>query len=138
LSEAGDNAAIVRAAMEAWNERDVRAVERYVHPDFEWIEVEGSVDMSDRRGRGAVAEVTRDLEAAFEGYRLDPESIEEVDDRRLLAVVRESARGRESGAPVSTTYGYVLTLRDGRIARIEAYRNPASAARAAGLATPPR
>jgi ketosteroid isomerase-like protein len=49
--------------------------------------------------------------------------------------VREVARGRVSGAEVEGHWGYVTSFRDGRIARVEAYREPQRALKAAGLSS---
>jgi len=45
----------------------------------------------------------------------------------VLAIVREVARGRTSGLEVESRWGYVITVRAGRIARVEAYRDPRQA-----------
>jgi ketosteroid isomerase-like protein len=127
MSAEPDSVAIVRSAMEAWNERDLASLSRSVDPALEWIEIEEAPDMGDRRGHAAVEQVTRDLEAAFEDYRLEPQRIEQLEDGRVAAVVRESGRGRGSGAEVASLYGYIITLREGRLARIEAYRDPSVA-----------
>jgi ketosteroid isomerase-like protein len=42
----------------------------------------------------------------------------------VLAIVREVARGRTSGLEVASTWGYVITVRDGKIALVDAYRDP--------------
>ena len=56
-----------------------------------------------------------------------------LDDDRVVAVVREVARGRASGIEVAGDWGYVMTIRDGRLARVEAYRNAENALAAVGL-----
>jgi ketosteroid isomerase-like protein len=134
MSAEPDSVAVVRSAMEAWNERDLESLARYVDPALEWIEIEEALDMGDRRGHKAMEQVTRDLDSAFEDYRLEPQRIEQLDDGRVLAVVRESARGRGSGAEVAARFGYVITLRDGKVARVEAYRDPRAALEVAAQA----
>jgi ketosteroid isomerase-like protein len=47
-------------------------------------------------------------------------------------VVREVARGRSSGLEVDSRWGYVITIRAGRIAQVEAYRDPRQALEAIG------
>ena len=70
--------------------------------------------------------------AAGHGQQLDQE-VRPIGDDRVLAILREVARGRTSGVEVESRWGYVITLRDGRLARVEAYRDPARALEAAGL-----
>jgi ketosteroid isomerase-like protein len=60
------------------------------------------------------------------------ERIEEAGDR-VLAVVREVARGRSSGLEVDGRWGYLVTVEDGLIVRIEAYRDAGQALQVAGL-----
>jgi ketosteroid isomerase-like protein len=52
---------------------------------------------------------------------------------RVLAILREIGRGRASGLEVEGRWGYVVTVRDGKIERVEAYRDPRAALDAAGV-----
>lgn len=65
---------------------------------------------------------------------VEVELIAEAGDR-VLAVVREIAKGRASGMEIDGRWGYLVTVDDGLIARIEAYRDPAVALQLAGHAT---
>jgi ketosteroid isomerase-like protein len=61
-----------------------------------------------------------------------------VDDLRdageaVVARVRQSARGKGSGAPVELLFGIVFRVRDGQIARMEMYMSVAEALKAVGL-----
>jgi ketosteroid isomerase-like protein len=60
------------------------------------------------------------------------ERIDEVGDR-VLAVVREVARGRTSGVEIDGRWGYLITVENGEMVRVEAYRDPAEALRESGL-----
>jgi ketosteroid isomerase-like protein len=103
--------------------------------DLEWLEVEGAPDAkpSERRGREEVMSSLESLFEAWERYRLKPQEIRDAGEDRVLAVVKEIARGRASGIEVASDWGYVMTVRDGRVARVEAYRDPAKALAAVGL-----
>jgi ketosteroid isomerase-like protein len=68
----------------------------------------------------------------WQQYRLEAQRVEAVGDR-IVAVVREVARGRTSGAEVGSLWGYVITVRDGKIVRVEAHRDPTEALEAVGL-----
>jgi len=48
-------------------------------------------------------------------------------------VVRQSAKGRESGAAVELRAGFVYTLKGGQIVDVGNYLDPAQALEAAGL-----
>jgi|SRR6188472_2033889 ketosteroid isomerase-like protein len=57
----------------------------------------------------------------------------EVRDGRVLAFVRQTGRGRESGVPIEIHFFELCTIRDGRVRRIEYFRHRADALEAAGL-----
>jgi ketosteroid isomerase-like protein len=47
--------------------------------------------------------------------------------------VREIARGRASGVEVDSRWGYLITVEEGQIVRVEAYRDAARALQMAGI-----
>ena len=57
----------------------------------------------------------------------------EVPDGRVVALIRHSARGRQSGVPVVFHYFALYTIRDGKMRKIEFFRHRADALQAAGL-----
>jgi ketosteroid isomerase-like protein len=59
--------------------------------------------------------------------------ISEVPPDRVLGLIRQSGRGRESGVPISIHFFVVWTIRDGKVARIEYFRHRTEALEAAGL-----
>lgn len=64
------NEEVIRAALEAWNRRDLETVAKLLHPDFERVEVEESPAHAGapRVGKSAVERVTEDLDDGFTGY----------------------------------------------------------------------
>ena len=84
------------------------------------------------RGHEGVRRYWRDYLSAFE--RLDFELEELVDaSGRILAVVRERAVGRASGIAFEARIFAVWTLRDGKITRMQGFRDREEALEAAGL-----
>jgi ketosteroid isomerase-like protein len=78
--------------------------------------------------------------AFAEHYRdawLDPvrELLEviEVPDGRVLALVRQSGRGRHSGVPIVIDYFELCTIRDGKLCKVEYFRHRTDALQAAGM-----
>lgn len=53
---------------------------------------------------------------------------------RVLALVRQSGRGRQSGVPVDIHFFQLWTMRDRKVHTIEYFRHRADALQAAGLA----
>jgi ketosteroid isomerase-like protein len=99
--------------------------------------VAGSVGASGGRQLGTLragppAREPRVLFEAWESYHLEVERIHDLGDR-VVAVVREVARGRASGVEVDGRWGYVITVEEGLIVRIEAYRDAAQALQVGGV-----
>jgi ketosteroid isomerase-like protein len=84
------------------------------------------------RGRERLERNLTGLFEAWESYRLELMEVHEAGDR-VVAVVRELARGRSSGVEVDSLWGYLISVVDGKLKRVEAYRDPAAALAAAGL-----
>ena len=63
------------------------------------------------------------------------ESLEviEAPDGRVVALVRQSARGRQSGVPIVIHFFELCTIRDGKVRKVEVFRHRADALQAAGL-----
>ena len=129
----GATADLVKTLLDAWNRRDMDAVAQHLHSDFEWVEHdENPTQGPPFTGKSAVERVTEDLDDGFADYRAEVVEVVEIDDTTAVAVTRETGRGSTSGAPFSTEFGYVVTVRDGKAARVEAHRDPRDAFVAAG------
>jgi uncharacterized protein len=126
---------LVKSAFDAWNRGEVEAFTDSMAEDVAWLEVSGRPESgsSERLGRDRLRESLASLFEAWESYRIEVERIQEAGDR-VVAVVREVARGRASGVEIDGRWGYLITVEDGRIARVEAYRDAAVALQLAGLA----
>ena len=118
--------AVVRGVFEAWNDGDLDSLASVLADDVEWFEVGGRLDRPQTTGREGLRAGLESLYDTWSSYRLEPEEVRDVGDR-VLAVVREVARGRTSGLEVESRWGYVITVRGDRIARVEAYRDPRQA-----------
>jgi ketosteroid isomerase-like protein len=57
----------------------------------------------------------------------------DVPDDRVVAFVRQSARGRQSGVPIVIHFFVLHTIRDGKLRKVQFFRHRADALRAAGL-----
>jgi uncharacterized protein len=127
------NLAVVQSAFDAWNRGDIEAFAGHAAEDVVWLEVAGRPEggSAERHGRERMREALASLFDAWESYRLEVERIEEAGGR-VLALVREVARGRASGVEVDGRWGYLITVEDGLMVRIEAYRDPDAALRVAG------
>jgi ketosteroid isomerase-like protein len=129
-----DNLALVESAFDAWNRGDIDAFAGHTAEDVAWLEVSGRPEggLSERFGRDRLRRSLASLFDAWESYHIEVERIEQAGER-VLAIVREVARGRASGMEIDGRWGYLITVEDGSIVRIEAYRDAAQALQTAGL-----
>ena len=126
---------LVESAFEAWNRGDLDGFAEHVSEDVAWLEVSGRPEGggdTELVGRDRMRNSLRSLFDAWESYHLEAERLEDLGDR-VVAIVRETARGRASGVEVDSRWGYVLTVADGQIVRVEAYRDAGRALRVTGL-----
>ena len=123
-----DDVALIESAFAAWNDGDIARFTDHMAEDVVWLEVSGRPESAgdERHGRDRLRLGLEELFEAWESYQLDTESIETAGNR-VLVLVRESARGRTSGIEVTSRWGYLITVEDGAVARVEAYRDPAQA-----------
>jgi ketosteroid isomerase-like protein len=129
-----ENIELVESALDAWNRGEIEAFADHVAEDVAWLEVSGRPEggASERLGRGRLRQSLESLFEAWESYRLQVEGIHDVGER-VVAIVREIARGRASGVEIDGRWGYLITVENGQIVRIEAYRDAALALKMAGL-----
>jgi hypothetical protein len=66
----------------------------------------------------------RDFLGAWEGYRVDAEEYRELDDERVLVLIRIGGRGKSSGLDVGELgkeAANLLRLHDGKVTRLVLY-----------------
>jgi ketosteroid isomerase-like protein len=63
----------------------------------------------------------------------EPLEIAESTDGRVMALIRQTGRGKESGVPIEIHFFGVWTLKDGKVRRVQYFRHRADAVKAAGL-----
>ena len=84
------------------------------------------------RGRDEAAETFRQFDEAWDSHRSEPQEFIAVDDDRVLVLTMEHFRGRD-GIEISQPCGNLLTFRDGKISRVQAFWEQANALKAAGI-----
>ena len=58
-------------------------------------------------------------------------------DDRVVVLTRQRGKGRESGLPMSMEWAQLISVRNGKITRVDAYDDRQEALEAAGLSAPP-
>jgi ketosteroid isomerase-like protein len=123
-----ENVEIVRRFGEAMDRGDHASALRFLAPDVVvTVMQEGAV-----HGREAVSAMWKRWEAEWEEMEIVTEELLDVGDH-VVVTMRESGRGRSSGAKVGARYFSVVTLRDGKIVRAAEYTERSRALEAAGL-----
>ena len=121
----------VVALSEAITRRDPDAAVALCHPEVEFLSM---LAVSGRRylGHEGIRQYFRDVESAWEEWRVEVHRTVAAPDGRVAVVMTMHVRGLESGAELSERTGHVWTLRDRLLLRNEPYRDPDEALREVG------
>ena len=105
------------------------ALSRFLDAEIEWLSVPGSLLAEESYGGfEGVRRFWREFVSAWESYRVEPLRFDDIGDQ-VAVVVRIVGRTRE--LEVDETRSSLLTVRDGRIVRVESFADPDDARRAA-------
>jgi ketosteroid isomerase-like protein len=85
------------------------------------------------RGLAEVIAFTEQYRSTWDDLALEVLEFVEVPDDHILVFVRQTGRGRESGVPIVLHFFELLTIRDGKLRKMEFFRHRTDALEAAGL-----
>ena len=112
-------------------ERRFEEVREIFDPDVEWVAAPHSLLSSEEyRGYDGVRRFWTQFLSAWDEYGVEVEELVDAGDQ-VVAVMR--LRGRTNELEVDEGRSSLLTMRDGRIVRIEPFASRADAIEAAGL-----
>jgi ketosteroid isomerase-like protein len=117
-----DSVDVVLEQFQAVNERDFpRAMRLYADDVVLTVDPEAFLEHGTYEGREAVGQWFANWFTTFEpGYHFDIDEAREIGDVVLL-IASHRGRGRTSGVEVSGQTGYVYTVRNGKVTRLELY-----------------
>jgi ketosteroid isomerase-like protein len=117
----------------AVNDRDFSVAMDYYAEDVVLVVASNAfLNTGTFEGREAVGEWFGDWFRNFDsGYRFEINQVRDLGEVVFLDASHHG-RGRSSGAEVDGRNGYLYTVRDGKIARVELFESPADALDAAG------
>ena len=129
-----ENVDIVRRAVESFNELGFDSVgtSDLVTDDVEFHEPPEQPAPRVARGREEVRTLAGEFDSAWEEHKSEPQEIRAVDADRVLLVTVEHFKGRD-GIELEAPLASIFTLRDGKIARWQAFWDKQKALEAAGL-----
>ena len=129
-----ENVDVVRAQFAAFGRGGLEAVTRFWHPDIEWRAIEGALDdVGLMRGEDAVRRYYQDWIDTVDHLQVEVVEVIAEGGEQVVVVVRNSGRGRVSGAPSTGRYYVACIVRDGRIVSGREYGTRVQALAAAGL-----
>jgi ketosteroid isomerase-like protein len=128
-----ENVEIVRLAYERLNAGDIDGFLRSCSQDLEFRDLPELPGSGVFIGHDAMRGWYAKLVDAFEDLRFDVEESTDTTDDRVLLKFRATGKGRGSGATVELDFSGVVTVREGKLAKVTIYSDHAEALRAAGL-----
>jgi ketosteroid isomerase-like protein len=120
----------VRRGYDAFNRGDFDAAVEELHPDVEWGRVDQAPETNTLKGVDAVrAWMLPDI---FEEQHVELEELIENGDKIFVQILGR-IRAAGSGIEFTDRSWHVWTIRDGKAARFDIYRDRSEALTAAGL-----
>jgi ketosteroid isomerase-like protein len=119
---ASKNLDLVRSILAAWERGDFSSAD-WAHPEIEYVIVDGP-SPGRSIGRSRMAEGFRDVVSVWQGYRLAADEYRELDDSRVLVLLRISGRGKTSGLDlglIRTGSANLFHLAAGKVTRLVIY-----------------
>lgn len=114
-----------------------------MHPDLETVAVPGQVPLSGAgaadpsqptyRGLEGFAAAFRDWLSAWEIWAVTPTDFVEVDESRVLVLMDVRARSKTHQVEMPIEGANLITIRDGKLARLELFFDRDQALEASGL-----
>jgi ketosteroid isomerase-like protein len=127
-----ENVARLRAAVEAFNQRDETKFAQLLAPDAEIVPVRAAIEATTYRGRDAASQYVAAVDESWESLRWEVDEVREAGES-VLALGHIRGRGRGTGATIDTSGGWVAQFRDGLITRWRTCISREEALEAAGL-----
>jgi ketosteroid isomerase-like protein len=128
------NLDVVKSIYAAWERGDWSSVD-WADPDIEFSVV-GGLDEGSWKGVAGMANAWTDQLRAWQDLRAVAEEFRELDDGRVLVLMRNEGRGRGSGidlGEIATEAANIFTVRDGRVVSLSIYPDRARALADLGL-----
>jgi ketosteroid isomerase-like protein len=123
---------LVRAALSAFQARDVEAWVKCFHADAEVLWPRNLLEGGSYRGHDGVRRAIADSFETWEDIRLEEVDMRIVDDQVVL-LTRNTIVGKDEAPAVDYQGAYLVKFRDGKVVYFRPYENHREALEAAGL-----
>ena len=128
------NVEVIRRGWDAWLRGDLPGLFSHFDPEVVW-DTSHFHDWPESAYHG-IEGVERFLTEWLEvwaDYEMEVDDVIAAPDGRVLSLLRQRGRGRDSGLPMEMRLAQIATLRDGKVTRLDNYEDPGEALRDAGL-----
>jgi ketosteroid isomerase-like protein len=133
LAAAQANIELARRGYEAFTTGDPEGVLGFLDPNIDVHDFAEMPDAAVYHGpEGFLAIVANTLQE-FDDFRLEATEFMAPDDEHVLVMVRQVARGKESGAEVEAHVVHLWRIRDGRAVELRLFGSQEEALQALGL-----
>jgi ketosteroid isomerase-like protein len=122
----------LQRAIEAFNRREGAKFDRLLAADAEIVPVRAAVEGTTYRGDGAGSQYCAAVEDTWESLTWEVDEVREVGDM-AVAVGHIRGKGRETGATIDTSAGWVAQFDEGLISHFRTYTSREEALEAAGF-----
>jgi ketosteroid isomerase-like protein len=127
---------VVRSYFSTFESGGVDAAAQFWHPDIEWRAIESAAGhVGVIRGHDALRHYYEDWVDTLADLRAEVEEVLFEADDRVVVAVRNSGRGRASGAAAEGRYYVACVVRAGRIVAGQEYATRERALEGVGLLT---
>jgi ketosteroid isomerase-like protein len=113
------NVDLVRSIYADWERGDFSSAE-WAHGDVECV-FAGGPDPGSWSGLTGMAEGMRAWISAWNDFRVEASEYRELDQERVLVLVRRRGRGKTSGVELQTKTANLFHLRGGKVSRVVIY-----------------
>jgi ketosteroid isomerase-like protein len=127
-----ENVEVVKAFFEAYNARNIEAVDRLLHPEAEITTLSTRAGMPDHWRQGTTKRYFEQLDEAWTDLRVEVEDYRELGERVVALGVLRGA-GMHSHVEVARDFATVFVIRDSQIVLLDTYDNWKAGLDAAGL-----
>jgi ketosteroid isomerase-like protein len=129
-----ENVEITWQASRAWNDGGVGAFIEFFEADVEWRPPSESMEPGIYRGHDGVRDYLGRTAEVFEEQRVEPLEVIDVDDQRVIAVVRLVGRSEHIAMEMTADWAWLITFgRRKKATRVDIFTNKQQALKAVGL-----
>jgi ketosteroid isomerase-like protein len=121
VSDREDNIALVREAVEAFEQRNIAGLFGFLDPEVECHVSAELMNAGTWHGHEGFVAMAASWEEPWAHISYETGELETPDDDHVLAHISQRATGAHSGVPVELTVVYMIELCDGRAVRLHIY-----------------